>query len=68
MDSKVAAALRGFIALTPAQRDEFVTVANQYINGGPLTQERILDESTRRWGITKVDLGPTSQTCPYCGK
>ncbi|MDU9001639.1 hypothetical protein [Streptomyces mirabilis] len=68
MDSQVAAALRVFATLTQTQRDEFVTVVNNYINGDRPTQDRIVHESTRNWAITKVDLGPTSQVCPACGR
>ncbi|KDN74810.1 hypothetical protein ABZ568_37275 [Streptomyces olindensis] len=69
MDSKVAAVVKGFIALTPVQRDEFVRLANEYTNGGQFTRDRIVRESIRDFGgITKVDLGPTSQGCPCCGR
>ncbi|WP_327067569.1 hypothetical protein [Kitasatospora sp. NBC_01302] len=67
MDSKVAAVLQGFIALTPTQRAEFVTVVNEYIGGNPPIQDRLTEESRRDW-IIKVDLGPTSQICPCCGR
>ncbi|MGW2239471.1 hypothetical protein [Streptomyces sp. NPDC001759] len=67
MDSNVATVVQGFIALTPTQRAEFVTEINQFISGDQYTQNRIRRESTRNW-ITKVDLGPTSQVCPCCGR
>jgi hypothetical protein len=67
MDSKVAAVLQGFTALTPTQRAEFVTRVNEYINGDPDTKDRLTKESRRDW-ITKVDLGPTSRACPCCGR
>ncbi|MEU8523953.1 hypothetical protein [Streptomyces sp. NPDC048577] len=67
MDNKVAVAVQGFIALTPAQRTEFITLLNSYNQGAPVTQERIRRESLRDW-VTKVDLGPTAQTCPRCGR
>jgi hypothetical protein len=70
MDSQVADVVRGFLALTPAQQDQFVDNLNEYIRGGPFTKDRIRRESTRNFGpITKVDLGPTtSHTCACCGR
>ncbi|APS17507.1 hypothetical protein TK78_00035 [Streptomyces sp. Tue 6075] len=68
MDSKVAELLLGFNALTPAQRNEFTLVINRYIEGDLITKDRIVRESRRDFGITKVDLGPTAQVCRYCGK
>lgn len=67
MDSKVAAVMQGFAALTPAQQAEFITVINRYIGGDLITKDRIVRESRRDW-ITKVDLGPVSQSCPCCGR
>ncbi|WP_042427962.1 hypothetical protein [Streptacidiphilus anmyonensis] len=67
MDSKVAGVLRGYINLTPAQRREFIDALNQYNQGTPVTQERLVNEANRQW-ITKVDLGPTSQVCGCCGR
>ncbi|NED18661.1 hypothetical protein G3I31_11060 [Streptomyces sp. SID9913] len=67
MDSKVAAVVQGFTALTPDQQDEFVTAVNRYIKGDWLTKDRIRKDSARDW-ITHVDLGPTSQNCPCCGR
>ncbi len=70
MDRRVAAVVQGFAALTPTQRNECVTLLSDYINGTQITKERIVRESGRDWGgaITKVDLGPTSQACPCCGR
>ncbi|WP_405585514.1 hypothetical protein [Streptomyces sp. NBC_01092] len=67
MDNKVAVAMQGFIALTPTQRAEFITLLNNYTQGTSATQERIKRESLRDW-VTRVDLGPTTQTCPRCGR
>lgn len=67
MDSKVAAVVRDFAALTPAQQDEFVTVINRYLRGDRRTQDSIVREA-KDFGITKVDLGPTGQVCPRCGR
>lgn len=67
MDNKVAVAMQGFIALTPTQRTEFINLINSYNQGTAPTQERIRRESLRDW-VTKVDLGPTTQTCPRCGR
>lgn len=67
MDSKVAAVVQGFAALSQVQRAEFIAVVNRYIDGDLITKDRIVRESRRDW-ITKVDLGPVSQTCPCCGR
>ncbi len=68
MDSKVAQLLLAFDNLTPAQRNEFVDVANRYINGDRLTKDGIIKHSKRDLSITRVDLGPTAQVCPHCGR
>ncbi len=68
MDSKVAGVLRGFHSLTPTQQSELITTLNQYIQGPPGTKERLVNEANRNFGITKVDLGPTSQVCGCCGR
>ncbi|MEU6680996.1 hypothetical protein [Streptomyces sp. NPDC046925] len=67
MDNKVAVAMQGFIALTQAQQNEFIALVNSYNQGGAPDRERIRRESLRDW-VTKVDLGPTTQVCPRCGR
>lgn len=70
MDNQVSTVMRGFLALAPAQQNEYIAALSEYVQGGPLTQDRIRRESTRNWGpITKVDLGPTTtHTCTCCGR
>jgi hypothetical protein len=67
MDSKVAAVVQGFIALTSDQQNEFTTAVNRYIKGDWPTKDQIRKDSARDW-ITHVDLGPTSRNCPCCGR
>lgn len=67
MDNKVAVAMQGFITLTPTQRTEFITLLNNYTQGTLATQESIKRASLKDW-VTRVDLGPTAQTCPHCGR
>ncbi len=67
MDNKVAVAMQGYIALTPTQRAEFIRLLNNYNQGTPVVQEGIRKDSLRDW-VTRVDLGPTTQVCPRCGR
>jgi hypothetical protein len=68
MDEKVAGLIRVFDSMTPDEQHEAVRRLSEYIDGGPITKRRILNESD--WGrvAKRVDLGPVGRVCPYCGR
>lgn len=67
MNRSVALVLKGFTELTPAQRQEFISEINNYLNGK--TQEQPLQKSIREsvQGNT-INFGPAPSGCPCCGK
>jgi polysaccharide pyruvyl transferase WcaK-like protein len=67
MDRSVALVLKGFTELNTAQRQEFITEINKYIEGQ--TQEQPLQKSIREsvYG-NAINFGPAPTGCPCCGK
>jgi hypothetical protein len=66
MDQDVAWVVRGYLNLDTAQRAEFVTKVNEYINGNQATKDRIVKES--RSPVIKMDMGPLGGICKCCGR
>jgi hypothetical protein len=66
MDPDVARVLRGYTSLTTAQRSAFVRHVNEYNEGTSAAQERIIREAINK--SQRMDVGPTSGSCPCCGR
>jgi hypothetical protein len=67
VDPEVAGLLRVFDSLSQSKQVEAVQRLNEYIEGSALERQRIIGESQGN-RIAKVDLGPVSSVCPYCGR
>jgi hypothetical protein len=67
MEPTAAGLIRIFASLTPTQRSAAVRALNEFLEGTPQQRERLINESQRHY-IAKVDLGPLSNVCPYCGR
>jgi hypothetical protein len=66
MDPDVARVMRGYARLTMAQRSAFVRQLNEYNEGTSAAQERIIKEAIEK--SQRMDVGPTSGSCPCCGR
>lgn len=67
MDKSTALVLKGFLELSPSQRDEFIREINKYLQG--TTQHRVLEEAlTKSIRGSTINFGPAPTGCPCCGK
>lgn len=64
MDSETAMVVRGFLALSLAQRNEFVRVANDVLNNRTTERKATLESEH----IIRVNTGPVARTCGCCGR
>jgi len=67
VNPKTAGLIRVFASLSDAERQDAVAELNKYIQGDSVIKGQILSEARNDY-VTKMDLGPVSSVCQYCGK
>lgn len=70
MSPKVAKVLKGFYALSDAERTEFIAVIDKYQQGDVIAQETLkidFSESIKK-SQASVNFGPAPGGCPCCGR
>jgi F0F1-type ATP synthase delta subunit len=65
MNKKVEVVVRGFLALTDAERSELITQINKYLNGTSEVKQSIRKSISE--SLT-VNFGPAPGGCPCCGR
>lgn len=68
MEAGVAGLIRVFDSLSPDEQYDAIQKLNEYISADSWTRERLVNESQRDRIAKRVDLGPVSGVCPYCGR
>ena len=68
MEPEIAGLIRIFNSLSTTQQDEAVRNLNEYFNADSQGRQRVINESEPDRIAKKVNLGPVSGVCPYCGK
>ena len=70
MSPKVSKELKGFYALSDAEKTELITEINKYQQGDTtrrIALESALNESVRK-SQASVNFGPAPGGCPCCGR
>lgn len=67
MNPKTAGLIRIFASLNASERQEAIAELNKYIQGDDVAKGQIITEARNSY-VTKMDLGPVSSVCQYCGK
>jgi hypothetical protein len=58
-----------FDRLSDDQKREALRKLREYLDGGPITKQRIVRESgQQRNRIQRMDVGPTTGVCACCGR
>jgi hypothetical protein len=55
--------MAGFLKLTTEQRSQFVSLANDYINGDQNDRTELRQKFANR-----MNVGPLRDSCPCCGR
>ena len=57
-----------FDELSESQKSEALRKLREYLEGDPITRERIVKESEQHRNVHKMDVGPTTRVCTCCGR
>ena len=68
MEPEVAGVIRIFDSLSTKQQDEAIQTLKEYFNTDSRRRQRIINDSQPGRASKRVNLGPVSGVCPYCGK
>ena len=68
MEPEIAGVIRIFNSLSTKLQEEATEALNEYFNADSQVRQRIINDSEPRRMTKKVNLGPVSGVCPYCGK
>ena len=68
MEPEIAGVIRIFNSLSTKQQDEAVRTLTEYFNTDSQRRQQLINESQPDRRGKKVNLGPVSGVCPYCGR
>ena len=57
-----------FDELSEHEKREALRKLHEYLDGGPITRQRIVKESVQQRNVQKMDVGPTGGVCACCGR
>jgi hypothetical protein len=67
MEPEVAGFIRIFNSLSTKLQDDAVRRLNEYVSSGSRVRQRLINDSQPDRMTKRVNLGPLSGVCPYCG-
>jgi len=68
MEPEIAGLIRIFNSLTTKQQDGAVQTLSEYFNADSQRRQQLINESEPDRRGKKINLGPVSGVCPYCGR
>jgi hypothetical protein len=68
MEPETAGVIRIFTSLSTNQQDEAVRRLTEYFNADSQGRQKLINESRPDRVRKRVNLGPVSGVCPYCGR
>jgi hypothetical protein len=68
MEPEVAGVVRIFNSLSTKQQDEAIQALKEYFNTDSRRRQRLINDSQSGRAAKRVNLGPVSGVCPYCGR
>ena len=68
MEPEIAGLIRIFNSLTTKQQDGAVHTLSEYFNADSQRRQQLINESEPDRRGKKINLGPVSGVCPYCGR
>ncbi len=68
MEPEIAGLIRIFNGLTTKQQDGAVRTLSEYFNADSQRRQQLVNESEPDRRGKKINLGPVSGVCPYCGR
>jgi hypothetical protein len=68
MEPEIAGVIRIFNSLSTKQQDDAIQTLRVYFNADSQRRQRLINDSQPGHVAKRVNLGPVSGVCPYCGR
>jgi hypothetical protein len=68
MEPEVAGVIRIFDSLSAKRQDDAIQALKEYFNTDSRRRQRLINDSQPSHVAKRVNLGPVSGVCPYCGR